>query len=65
MKLLKNKNAWDRWVSVVNKSQCAEIKPPVKYPCFGYLVVGSFSYEEETALYLYAEDLVKMGKQLI
>lgn len=65
MTFLKNKRAGKKWITTVNSGQPQQpIAEPAEYPCFAYLVVGSFGYEEESACYLYVEDVEKMLEQI-
>jgi hypothetical protein len=67
MKLIRTKRGWQQWLR-------AEITPyetdvqnatePKEYPCFGYHRIESYNYQELAPLYLYAEDLAKMQRQL-
>ncbi len=64
MTFLKNKTAYKKWAKEIDGGQPqAPIDPPAKFPCFGYTVVHSFGYEEESARYLYAEDVAEMFNQ--
>lgn len=63
MKLLKSNSAWSRWVAVTS-SVVNTTEEPREFPCFGYLVAHSFGYKEESALYLYREDLARMLNQV-
>jgi hypothetical protein len=60
MKHINNSRAWKTWANRVNSGQSTNIDPPTKYPCYGYLVVASYAYEEDMAMYLYPEDVAKM-----
>lgn len=61
MKLLKSKRAYKIWEKSVNSGQPqAPITPPAEFPCYAYLTVGSYSYEEDVAEYLYLSDLRNM-----
>lgn len=65
MKYLKNKTTWKRWASNINRGQPqAPIQPPEKYPCYAYLSVLSFGYEEEQSNYLYLTEVQEMLKEL-
>lgn len=65
MKFLKSERAYLRWAAGVNRGQPqAPITPPVEFPCFAYLEVGSFGYEEERAEYLYRDDVRRMQGKL-
>lgn len=59
MKYLKNKRSWSLWKTKEYLSD-DEAELPEKFPCFAYLGVGSFAYEEYNAFYLYREDVDKM-----
>lgn len=60
MTFLKNQRAYQRWSANINRAQSTAIEAPASFPCFAYLVVASFGYEEEGAKYLYPFDVVKM-----
>lgn len=61
MTLLKSRRAYDKWAKGVNSGQPqSPIQPPAEFPCYAYLTVASFGYEEERAEYLYSDDLQKM-----
>ena len=59
MKYLKNKHVWESWKKEEYLSDY-EAECPKEYPCFTYLVVGSFPYEEYDAYYLYKQDIERM-----
>lgn len=67
MKLLQNKRAWKKWVkgqrfgSTIDPTLYPE---PTKFPCYVYLTVASFNYQEEQANYLNADDIERMRKEL-
>lgn len=63
MKLLKSITAWKRWM-IRNGVPVSSFHPPTEFPCFGYMVVESFSYEEERPVYLYRKNIAKMAKAL-
>lgn len=64
MIFIKNKREWNKWAKEFNKSQPqAPADPHDKFPCFLYLTVGSYGYEEEREKYLYKEDIEKMLQQ--
>lgn len=65
MKFLINERIWKRWARKIEQGQPqAPIDKPTSYPCFGYLVVQSYGYEEEQARYLYPDDVTKMATQM-
>lgn len=64
MNFLKNHDAWKRWARKCDRYQGAKLEAPKEYPCYGYLVVGSFNYEEEAAAYLYPSEIIRMAKKV-
>lgn len=63
MKYLKNKRAWYRWKKKEILSN-DEAKIPSEFPCFVYLGVGNWHYEEYVAHYIYKQEIEKMAKNL-
>lgn len=65
MKYLKSQRAFQRWSVGINRGQPqAPIATPVEYPCFGYLTVLSYGYEEDQAEYLYDSDIRSMAERM-
>jgi hypothetical protein len=62
MIFLKNKREWKTWLKAENIENA---DMPKVFPCFGYAVVGSFSYEEYAAAYLYPDDLAEMVSKIM
>lgn len=64
MKFLSSSKAWRRWAAITNRGQPqSPIDPPKSFPCFAYLIVASFNYEEEPQ-YLYPEDILAMASKI-
>ncbi len=63
MKYLKNKRAWALWKTKEYLSD-DEAELLEKFPCFAYLGVGSFAYEEYSAHYLYKQEIERMHRTL-
>ena len=71
MVLLKNHRAWKRFVN----KECNIIPtddkgrhngaPPREFPCYAYLTVASYGYEEQNIHYLYVEDIANMYVKLM
>lgn len=59
MILLKNKAAFNKWRKQPAQSNDL-ISEPLEFPCYVYLTVLSFGYEELQANYLYCYDLYNM-----
>ena len=59
MNYLKSKRAWSLW-KTKNLLSNDEAEIPEEFPCYAYLVVGSWGYEEYFTLYLYKQDIEKM-----
>jgi hypothetical protein len=64
MKFLINERVFKRWARKIEKGQDCTLDKPKLYPCFGYLVVQSYAYEEDQALYLYPDDVARMATQM-
>lgn len=64
MKFLKSERAWKIWVNkeLSYEGGAARHEVPKQFPCFVYLVVLSFGYEEQAPEYLYPADVAKMAK---
>ncbi|HEX4084341.1 MAG TPA: hypothetical protein VHY22_05485 [Chthoniobacteraceae bacterium] len=63
MNLLKSKRAWLRLLN--KRCEKPDHQPfPEQYPCFVYFTVRSFGYEQESANFLYPNDLARMAHQL-
>lgn len=63
MTLLKNKRAWKRWAKE-HQSPGQNFPEPTQYPCWAYLTVFSFGYEEEQENYLSRENIEVMLAQM-
>lgn len=61
MKFLKNEKAWKRFV---NGNSSQEWKLPESYPCYVYLTVKHWGYEEDQTNFLYPDDVFKMAMHL-
>lgn len=58
MDFLSNKRDWRKWSKDVHTGGAVEA--PLRFPCYAYLTVGSWNYEEDAVNYLYLDDLLKM-----
>lgn len=61
MEFIKNS---DEFAKFEHLHSCDVIDEPEEFPCFVYLVVQSFGYEEERAVYLYKKDIEAMLAQI-
>lgn len=64
MKFLKNARSFKRWAAKINQGQPqAPLHPPEHFPCWAYLSVLSYGYEEDQANYLYLPEVQHMLKE--
>ncbi len=63
MKFIKNRTAWIRWKNKETDSSDT-VPEPECFPCYAYLTIQSWGYEEPRALYLYATDVNKMKSKI-
>lgn len=68
MKLLKNERAYRAWSTGKDGWDTYKdrfrTEAPTEYPCYAYLVVQSFGYEEVAPQYLYSSDVEMMMQEL-
>ena len=64
LKLLKNKTAFNIWKKeeYISPEDCISV--PDKFPCFVYLTVHSWAYEEWQAVYIYPEEMNQFIKDM-
>ncbi|MFA7454883.1 MAG: hypothetical protein WCZ10_10520 [Desulfobulbaceae bacterium] len=68
LKFLRSETAFRRWsLATFLKHRDKTLLrryAPKQYPCYGYLVVESFGYEEEMPKYLYCADILRMAGRI-
>lgn len=66
MKLLVNQSNWQQWVKAeVGRFSDVQHLAPVRYPCYGYMVLESWSQETLKPMYLYQKDIDAMSLELM
>jgi len=62
-RLLKDEEDFIKWKrDCIGQGDTAE--NPIKYPCYANTFVSYWTYQEETAKYLYIEDIENIFKEL-
>lgn len=65
MDLLRNQAEWEAWVADNLCTDAGDIAdPPREFPCYARTVVTSWQNEEETAVYLYRDDIKRMHEEM-
>jgi hypothetical protein len=62
-RILKNEEDFVKWKSDY-LCDSDTVEDPVKYPCYAKTRVSNWNYQEETAEYLYVEDIENILKEL-
>lgn len=71
IKFLKNEREWKRLIKYEGNIQPQDMNGkhtggmPREFPCYAYLTVQSYGYEEQNIHYLYMEDLIQMESLLL